>query len=179
MGIVLQPKQAAAVKDKAKEIRETWDGMTTITMEIRKQQIFNRWGVERVAAKTGERIFIPVPCRGVEERSRGSGPVIEYTLSPEELEKYRGGTEDMAKGVKVEIKMTKEQYLKERLVGNTRTQIMNGIGASTTVFYRKLKEWGIKEADAEDRELELLAPAKPKTEPPAEEKSPPGRTGIG
>ncbi|MNC61266.1 hypothetical protein D3C75_1111980 [compost metagenome] len=33
MSIVLQPKQAAAVSAKAKEIRESWDGMATITME--------------------------------------------------------------------------------------------------------------------------------------------------
>ncbi|MNI98695.1 hypothetical protein D3C73_1575890 [compost metagenome] len=33
MSIVLQPKQANAVSAKAKEIRETWDGMATITME--------------------------------------------------------------------------------------------------------------------------------------------------
>jgi hypothetical protein len=33
MGIVLQPKQAAAVKAKATEIREQWDGMATITMD--------------------------------------------------------------------------------------------------------------------------------------------------
>lgn len=33
IGIVLQPKQAAAVSAKAKGIRETWDGMATITME--------------------------------------------------------------------------------------------------------------------------------------------------
>lgn len=33
MAIVLQPKQAAAVKEKATEIRETWDGMATITMD--------------------------------------------------------------------------------------------------------------------------------------------------
>jgi hypothetical protein len=33
MSIVLQPKQAAAVSAKAKEIRETWDGMATITMD--------------------------------------------------------------------------------------------------------------------------------------------------
>ncbi|KGE18449.1 hypothetical protein [Paenibacillus wynnii] len=32
MSIVLQPKQAAAVKAKAQEIREHWDGMATITM---------------------------------------------------------------------------------------------------------------------------------------------------
>ncbi|KGE18469.1 EthD domain-containing protein [Paenibacillus wynnii] len=33
MSIVLQPKQAAAVKAKAQEIREQWDGMATITMD--------------------------------------------------------------------------------------------------------------------------------------------------
>ena len=33
MSIVLQPKQAAAVKAKAQEIRENWDGMATITMD--------------------------------------------------------------------------------------------------------------------------------------------------
>ncbi|MNC64978.1 hypothetical protein D3C75_1152200 [compost metagenome] len=33
MGIILQPKQAAAVTAKAQEIRETWDGMATITMD--------------------------------------------------------------------------------------------------------------------------------------------------
>ncbi|GIO33234.1 hypothetical protein J2TS6_43750 [Paenibacillus albilobatus] len=33
MSIVLQPKQAAAVKSKATEIREQWDGMVTITIE--------------------------------------------------------------------------------------------------------------------------------------------------
>lgn len=127
-----------------------------------------------MAARTGERNVIPVPRRDVEERSRGSGPVIKYTLSPEELEKYRGGSGDMAKGVKVEIKITKEQYLQERLSGKNRTQIMKELGSSTPAFYRLLKEWGIKEIDAEERELELLAPAKPKeqtkAEPPANEK---------
>ncbi|GIO84565.1 hypothetical protein J25TS5_14970 [Paenibacillus faecis] len=33
MAIVLQPKQATAVKAKAKEIREKWDGIATITMD--------------------------------------------------------------------------------------------------------------------------------------------------
>jgi len=33
MSIVLQPKQAAAVLAKVKEIREQWDGMDTITMD--------------------------------------------------------------------------------------------------------------------------------------------------
>ncbi|MGP0583679.1 hypothetical protein [Paenibacillus timonensis] len=33
MSIVLQPKQAAAVIAKAQEIREKWDGMTTIMID--------------------------------------------------------------------------------------------------------------------------------------------------
>lgn len=33
MAIVLQPKQATAVKAKALEIREQWDGMATITLD--------------------------------------------------------------------------------------------------------------------------------------------------
>lgn len=127
-----------------------------------------------MAARTSERNVIPVPRRDVEARTRGSGPVIEYTLTPEELEKYRGGTPDMAKGVKIEIKMTKAEYLQERLSGKTRSRILNSLGVGTTVFYRQLKEWGIKEPDAEERELELLAPAKatPKAEPPVEGKQP-------
>lgn len=33
MDIVLQPKQKAAVVAKAKEIRESWDGIATITLD--------------------------------------------------------------------------------------------------------------------------------------------------
>ncbi len=78
----------------------------------------------------------------------------------------------MAKGVKAEINMTKEQYLQKRLSGETRTQIFRKLGVGQPTFYGLLKEWGIREVDAEERELELLAPARlaPKAEPPAEEK---------
>lgn len=121
-----------------------------------------------MAVRIGERNVIPVPRRDVEERSKGNGPVIEYTLSPEELEKYRGGLDDMAKGVKAEIKMTKEEYLQQRLNGKGRTQIMKSLGSGTAAFYKQLKEWGIKEADAEEREMDLLAPPKPVFEPSTE-----------
>ncbi|WP_213505432.1 hypothetical protein [Paenibacillus faecis] len=67
----------------------------------------------------------------------------------------------MAKGVKAEINMTKKQYLQERLNGKGRTQIMKGLGCGTAAFYKQLKEWGIKEVDAEEREMELLVPTKP------------------
>jgi len=45
MAIVLQPKQAAAVKAKATEIREQWDGMTTITMDDTEVADFQSLGV--------------------------------------------------------------------------------------------------------------------------------------
>lgn len=125
-----------------------------------------------MAIRTRERNVTPVPRRDVEALTRGSGPVIEYTLTHEELEKYRGGTPAMAKGVKAEINMTKEQYLQKRLSGETRTQIFRKLGVGQPTFYGLLKEWGIREVDAEERELELLAPARltPKAEPLAEEK---------
>jgi uncharacterized small protein (DUF1192 family) len=118
-----------------------------------------------------ERNVTPIPSREIEARTRGSGPVIEYKLSPEELKKYRGGTLEMAKGRKAELNMTKEQYLQQRLNGKGRTQIMKDLGCGTAAFYKQLKEWGIKEVDAEEREMELLAPAKPipKVDSPAEE----------
>lgn len=123
-----------------------------------------------MAAKTRERGVIPVPRREVEARSRGSGPVIKYRLTPEELEKYRGGPVEMARGAKSEIKMTKEQYLQQRLSGKNRNQIVKQLGVGYATFYNLLKEWGIKEVDAEEREMELLAPVKPapKGEPAAE-----------
>lgn len=122
----------------------------------------------------GERNVTPVPSREVEARTRGSGPVIEYKLSPEELKKYRGGAFDMVNGKKAELNITKEQYLKQRLNGKGRTQIMKELGCGTAAFYKQLKEWGIKEVDAEEREMELLAPAKliSKADSPIEEHSP-------
>lgn len=113
-----------------------------------------------MAARTGEKRPIPARIREVEERTRGHGPVITYQLSPEELEKYRGGTEDMARGEKAEISMTKQEYLQQRLKGKIRTQIMKDLACGTAAFYKQLKEWAIKEPDAEEREMELLAPAK-------------------
>lgn len=121
-----------------------------------------------MAARTGERNVTPVPSREIEARSYGCGPVIPYTLSPEELAKYRGGTEEMARGEKAEISMTKQEYLQQRISGKVRTQIMKDLACGTGAFYKQLREWGIKEVDAEEREMELLAPAKVVTEPPAE-----------
>lgn len=45
MSIVLQPKQAAAVIAKAKEIRERWDGMAVISLEETEGTEFQQMGV--------------------------------------------------------------------------------------------------------------------------------------
>lgn len=45
MSIVLQPKQAAAVTEKAKEIRESWDGMAVISLEETEGTEFQQMGV--------------------------------------------------------------------------------------------------------------------------------------
>lgn len=67
----------------------------------------------------------------------------------------------MGKSV-VTIELTKEQYLQRRLNGETRTKIARSLGVANQRFYDLLKSWGIRELDAEERELELLAPTKPK-----------------
>lgn len=99
----------------------------------------------------------PVPIREREAQSVGSGPVITYKLSPEELEHY-------IKTGKIERKdramnqLTKEQYLQMRLKGIGRTAIMKEyFKGQTTPFYRQLDEWGIREKDAEDQALDLFA----------------------
>lgn len=56
------------------------------------------------------------------------------------------------------IKIDKQRYLQLRLEGVGRTEIMRTYFKGTKSFYDQLKEWGIKEKDAEDRELDLLQP---------------------
>lgn len=59
------------------------------------------------------------------------------------------------------IDITKEQYLQRRLNGETRTQIINSLGIAKPRAYELLKEWGIRELDAEERELDRLASPTP------------------
>lgn len=60
------------------------------------------------------------------------------------------------------INMTKGEYLQRRLNGESRNKIARSLGIAVQRLNLLLKEWGIRELDAEERELELLAPAKPK-----------------
>jgi len=44
MDIVLTPKQKAAVAAKAEEIRELWDGMTTVDTDATEAELFKPYG---------------------------------------------------------------------------------------------------------------------------------------
>lgn len=89
--------------------------------------------------------------------SRGSGPVITYKLTPEELEHYRA-TGKLIREEKHMSTLTKEQYLEMRFQGKGRVKIMRAhFNKNQQAFYRQLDEWGIREKDAEERELELMA----------------------
>jgi hypothetical protein len=66
--------------------------------------------------------------------------------------------EALANGSSTVATITKEEYLQRRLTGETRTRIMRLIGGAQPKFYKLLESWGIRELDAEERALELLAP---------------------
>ncbi|WP_245583179.1 hypothetical protein [Paenibacillus daejeonensis] len=65
----------------------------------------------------------------------------------------------------MEKTITKEQYLARRLDGEKRTNIVRSMGVPTQKAYNMLKEWGIKEIDAEERELEIYAAGLAKATP--------------
>ena len=123
----------------------------------------------------GDRKRTPMPIREREEMSRGSGSVITYKMSQEELEEYRRRTGYTPKEDKTMSTLTKERYLQLRLQGKGRTELMREYYKNNTQsFYRQLQEWGIREKDAEEQELELMA-ADRKT---SEKVSEPTRTPI-
>ncbi|WP_020621108.1 hypothetical protein [Paenibacillus daejeonensis] len=61
--------------------------------------------------------------------------------------------------------VTKEQYLDRRLNGEKRSSALKSMGLSGAKGYDYLKQWGIKEIDAEERELELYAASKTRAAP--------------
>lgn len=104
----------------------------------------------------GDRKRTPILDREREAKASGSGPVITYKLTPRELETYRA-TGRLIREEESMNQLTKEQYLQMRLKGKGRSEIMKEHFSSNTVFYRQMKEWGIREKDAEERELDLFA----------------------
>ncbi|MFC4305768.1 hypothetical protein [Cohnella boryungensis] len=72
--------------------------------------------------------------------------------------------EALTNGSSTVATITKEEYLQRRLTGETRTRIMRLIGGAQPKFYKLLESWGIRELDAEERALELLAPIRTASE---------------
>lgn len=72
--------------------------------------------------------------------------------------------EELAQGVKTELKVTKQEYLQRRLAGEGRARILRSWGVAAKTAYKQLEDWGIREMDAEECELELLSPPKPASE---------------
>ena len=98
--------------------------------------------------------------------------MITYRMSPEELKEYLQHLNDPVKREKpfmflrkqqiekeeiVVSELTKEEYLRLRLEGKGRAAIQREhFRNNSTKFYRTLKEWGIREMEDEERELEQL-----------------------
>jgi Phosphoribosyl-ATP pyrophosphohydrolase len=53
--------------------------------------------------------------------------------------------------------LTREEYLQLRYQGKGRTEIMKTHFKNTAAFYTQLGQWGIREKDAEEKELELMS----------------------
>lgn len=122
----------------------------------------------------GDRKRTPIPIPEREAKAQGAGPVITYTLSPEELEEYRRKTgyskkEEKTMVEKLENQLTKEGYLKLRLGGKGRTEIMKKHFRHSGEFYKALEEWGIKNKKKEERELERLRGSIAAVDTPAEQ----------
>lgn len=103
-----------------------------------------------------EHTGMPVPMRERELQATHHSPVISYKLRPEELEEYRRKTGYTPKEENAMKQLTREQYLQMRLAGKSRSEIMRENYPHSQAFYKQLKEWGIKEKDAEERAMELM-----------------------
>jgi hypothetical protein len=101
----------------------------------------------------------PVPKRDVEERSRGSGPVITYRLSPEELERVRRG--ERLETRKEEATMStatapnKLDVLRRLAAGWKISRIEEELGLSKGALRYWLDKWGLKGVKGEQAQQML------------------------
>ncbi|CAH8247354.1 hypothetical protein WJ0W_004588 [Paenibacillus melissococcoides] len=129
----------------------------------------------------------PIPNRENEVKSAGHGPVVPYTLPPEELERYRAmpapdGKDKMSVGARIakaneerknkavqetkEAKVSKEEYLKLRAQGKTHDEIERTLGLSKgTLSAYWLRKWDLKGITPEKARL-LLEKAEGRTPTP-------------
>jgi len=92
----------------------------------------------------------PIPKRGIEEQSRGSGPVITYRLSPEELERVRRG-EKLEKKEEQTMSTTtapkapdKMEVLRRLAAGQKVSRIEDELGLSRGSLHYWLGKWNLK-----------------------------------
>ncbi|RJX40896.1 hypothetical protein D3P09_02420 [Paenibacillus pinisoli] len=106
-----------------------------------------------------------------EGRSRDDIVLKNFNNDPKELRKQlkewgitEGEVVEMVQGKRKELEITKQEYLQRRLNGEKRSHIIQSLGVATPKVYELLASWGIRELDAEERELELMAPTKLKSD---------------
>lgn len=96
-----------------------------------------------------------VPSRERELAATQPSPVVVYHWSREQIEQYmreRYGEEYASMPTNV----TKEEYLRLRAQGLSRTQILAQLHISPSVLYRLLEQWGIKRQAAEAEALAAM-----------------------
>lgn len=120
----------------------------------------------------------PVPRRENEVRGVGAGPVITYTMSPEEIA-ARYGPPGSPAPIKEEKPManqsterkypTKEEYLHLRAEGLSNRKIERRYDMSVNTIYPLIKTWGLNGVDAEKAQMLLDEMAIDNPRPAAEE----------
>jgi len=122
----------------------------------------------------------PVPNREIEAKSSGSGPVITYRLSPEELERVRRGErlEDVRKEDQPMTTVTevpkapdKLEVLRRLAAGWKISRIEQELGMNKGALHYWLGKWGLKGVKGEQAQRlldELLIDQRTIAEPAAE-----------
>lgn len=97
--------------------------------------------------RTWKLLMAPTEKRAIENfKSTGEPPT--NARKPAEPKERRVET--------VTIELTREQYLGKRLSGMSRRAVANEQGIKLTGLYPYLDKWGLREMDAEERELEVV-----------------------
>jgi len=92
----------------------------------------------------------PIPKRETETKARGSGPVIAYRLSPEELERVRRGEKLEKKGEQTMSTTTapkapdKMEVLRRLAAGQKVSRIEDELGLSRGALHYWLGKWNLK-----------------------------------
>lgn len=100
----------------------------------------------------------PIPKRDIEAKARGSGPVITYRLSPEELERVRRG-ERLERKEEQNVATTtapdKAEVLRRLAAGKSVSKIETEMGLGKGVLHYWIDKWGLKGVKGEQAQRML------------------------